>query len=108
ARLSEGYLLSGRTRDAVECAQRSMDLARTHGERGTEGYLLRILGEIASHRDCPDAAAASRYFREAMVLADQLRMRPLVAQCHLGLGKLHRRTDQRERAREHLTTAATM
>ena len=35
-------------------------------------------------------------------------MRPLVAHCHLGLGKLYRRTDKRQEAQEHLTTAATM
>ena len=35
-------------------------------------------------------------------------MRPLVAHCHLGLGKLYRRTGQRDEAREHLTTATTM
>jgi hypothetical protein len=32
----------------------------------------------------------------------------LVAHCHLGLGKLYRRTGQREQAREHLTTATAM
>jgi len=35
-------------------------------------------------------------------------LRPLVAHCHLGLGKLNRRTGKREQAREHLTTATTM
>jgi hypothetical protein len=35
-------------------------------------------------------------------------MRPLVAHCHLGLGKLYRRTDKREQAQEHLATATTM
>jgi hypothetical protein len=35
-------------------------------------------------------------------------MRPLIAHCHLGLGKLYRRTGNREQAREHLTTATTM
>jgi hypothetical protein len=35
-------------------------------------------------------------------------MRPLVAHCHLGLGKLHRRAGDDTKAREHLTTAATM
>jgi hypothetical protein len=34
-------------------------------------------------------------------------MRPLVAQCHLGLGKLYRR-GKGEQAQEHLITAATM
>jgi hypothetical protein len=35
-------------------------------------------------------------------------MRPLAAHCHLGLGKLYRRTGQPEQAREHLTSATTM
>ena len=35
-------------------------------------------------------------------------MRPLVAHCHLGLGKLYRRTGKRQEAEEHLTTAAAM
>ena len=35
-------------------------------------------------------------------------MRPLVAHCHLGLGKLHLRTGKREQAHEHLGTATTM
>jgi len=35
-------------------------------------------------------------------------IRPLIAHCHLGLGKLYRRTRQREQAQEHLTTATTM
>ena len=34
--------------------------------------------------------------------------RPLVAHCHLGLGKLYRRTGKPEQAKEHLTTATTM
>jgi hypothetical protein len=41
-------------------------------------------------------------------LADDLGMRPLVAHCHLGLGKLYRRTGDRAKAAKHLTTAATM
>jgi hypothetical protein len=32
----------------------------------------------------------------------------LVAHCHLGLGKLYRRTGKQERAHQHLATATTM
>jgi hypothetical protein len=35
-------------------------------------------------------------------------MRPLVAHCHLGLGKLYRRTGDHAKADEHLTTARAM
>jgi len=43
-----------------------------------------------------------------LALAEPHGMRPLIAHCHLGLGKLYRRTGKLEQAREHLTTAATM
>ena len=43
-----------------------------------------------------------------MRLADELGMRPLIAHCHLGLGKLYRRTDRRDEAHEHLTIATAM
>jgi hypothetical protein len=43
-----------------------------------------------------------------MALADELGLRPLVAHCHLGLGKLYRRIGDGVRAQEPLTTAATM
>ena len=48
------------------------------------------------------------YYREALALADQRGMRPLVAHCHLGLGELYRRTRQRDQTEEHLSTSATM
>jgi hypothetical protein len=35
-------------------------------------------------------------------------MRPLVAHCHLGLGRIYRRTGKPEQAQEHLTIATTM
>ena len=35
-------------------------------------------------------------------------MRPLVALCHLGLGKLYRRSGKQEDAQEHLTIATRM
>jgi hypothetical protein len=43
-----------------------------------------------------------------MTLASELEMRPLVAHCHLGLGRLYGRTGKREEAREHLTAATAM
>ena len=35
-------------------------------------------------------------------------MRPLVAHCHFGLGKLHANIGQREEAKEHFKIATTM
>ena len=51
---------------------------------------------------------AEAHYRAAMTLATELGMRPLVAHCHLGLGKLYRGARDGARAGKHLTTAATM
>ena len=75
---------------------------------GDEAYALRAPGEIAAHRDPLDAETAEAHYREALALATELGMRPLVAHCHLGLGKLYRRTGDRAKAQEHLTTATAM
>jgi len=106
--LSEGYMLSGRMDAAVDTASRSLTAARLQNERGSEAWILRLFGEIASAKGHPDLAAAETHFRQAMALAEERAMRPLVAHCHLGLGKLYRRTGRRKQAREHLTTATTM
>jgi hypothetical protein len=37
-----------------------------------------------------------------MTLAHRLEMRPLLAHCHLGLGRLYRRAERPEAAREEL------
>jgi class 3 adenylate cyclase/tetratricopeptide (TPR) repeat protein len=108
AHLGEAYLLAGRTGDAVTIAGRGLELSREHGHRGSEAWTRRVLGEIASRGDSPDVAAAEIHYRAAVTLAAELGMRPLVAHCHLGLGRLYRRTGDGVKAEEHLTTAATM
>ena len=106
--LGEAYLFAGRTDDSLEFAERALSLSREHNERGYEAWALRLLGEIAAHGSPPDVEQAGSYYHDATTLAEELGMRPLVAHCHLGLGKLCRRTDKREQAHEHLSTATTM
>ena len=55
-----------------------------------------------------DAERGETYYRQALALAEPRGMRPLVAHCHLGLGKLCARTGNPQEAQEHLTTATTM
>ncbi len=107
-RLGEAYLLADQVDNARTCADRAVMLARTRGERGYEAYALRLVGEIAARCDPPNFEQAEGHYRQAMALAEELGMRPLMAHCHLSLGKLYRRTGDLARAREHLTTAATM
>jgi class 3 adenylate cyclase/tetratricopeptide (TPR) repeat protein len=106
--LSEAYLLAGREADAHAAAQRALSLARQHKERGNEAYTLRLLGEIAAHEDSPDVGEAEDHYRQALALAEELGMRPLIAHCHVGLGKLYRRAGNPQQAKVHLTNAVRM
>ena len=105
--LGEVRLGRGRADDARALGERALHRSREKQERATTARALRLLGDIAAG-DAVGAAAATRAYREAAALAAELGMRPLVAHCHLGLGKLYRRTGEGARAREHLSTATTM
>jgi len=91
------------------------------GQGESAQKIAQVLGKIASHGDSAEvrnaygaipprmAASTERTvpsvksftlpetnYRQAMALADELGMRPLLPHCHLGLGKLYRRTGKRE------------
>jgi tetratricopeptide (TPR) repeat protein len=106
--LGGAYLLDGRLADATRIAREGLAAARQRGEREVEGQVLRLLGDIAAHPDRFESDTAEAHYRQALALAEELGLRPLVAHCHLGHGNLCRRTGKRERARDHLTTATTM
>ena len=105
--LSEAYLLAGRSSDAAETARRGIEGARGRQERGEEAWNLRALAEALCADAC-DVSGAEGHYREALALAEELGMRPLVARCHAGLASLYRRTGQLQQARELLTTALMM
>ncbi|MFQ5830932.1 MAG: tetratricopeptide repeat protein, partial [Candidatus Methylomirabilia bacterium] len=108
AHLGEALLVAGRENDAVALAGRALDLSREYKERGHEAWALRLLGELASYRRPSDVQGAERHYRLAMELGNELGMRPLVAHCHLGLGRLYRGTGGSERVDSHFATAAAM
>jgi tetratricopeptide (TPR) repeat protein len=103
ASLSAAYLLTGRLEEASAVAERALAFARADKGRGHQAWTLRLLGEIASHRDSPEIEHA-----EALTLANELGMRPLQAHCHRGLGTMYSQTGQSEQARAALSTAIDM
>jgi tetratricopeptide (TPR) repeat protein len=106
--LGEAHLRASRLDEAKMLAARALEYARTYQERGNAAYALCLLGDIAIHRDPPEVEEADASYRQAMALAEDLGMRPLVAHCHLGLGTLYAVTGQREQARTALSTAIEM
>jgi tetratricopeptide (TPR) repeat protein len=103
--LGEAQLLAGRLEHAHALAEGALVHARQYDKRGHQAYALRLLGDIAAQRQCPEAAEATAHYRQALALAEALGMRPLQAHCHRGLGMLYRKTDRREQARAELSTA---
>jgi fructosamine-3-kinase len=83
----------------------ALDLARMYKERGHEAWALRLLGEIATHREPPGVGEAEASYRQALLLAETLGMRPLQAHSHCGLGTLYVKIGQWEQAHVELSTA---
>jgi tetratricopeptide (TPR) repeat protein len=105
--LGEAHFLAGRADEAWNFGTRAVLLAREREERGHEAWAHRLLGEMASHRDHLDVAAAEAHYAASTALALELGMRPLVARCRFSLGKLYGRAGDR-RATEHLTSAISL
>jgi tetratricopeptide (TPR) repeat protein len=106
--LSEVCRLAGRGEEAWQHACQAFDLARQHKERANEALALHQLGTVQAHADPPDTAPAEAHYQQALALADELGMRPLVAHCHLGLGRLYVKLGRGEPARTALSTAIEM
>jgi tetratricopeptide (TPR) repeat protein len=106
--LGEAHLQAGRMEEAHTLAEQTLAFARERQERGNEAYALRLLGDIAARRQPPEREQAGDYYRQALVLAEELGMRPLVAHCHLGLGTLHGGMGRVEPAHAALTTAIAL
>jgi tetratricopeptide (TPR) repeat protein len=106
--LGEALMLTGRLDGGLVLVRRALALARGRSERGMEARSLWLLGEIRARSRPAEGEDPVNHYREAMTLGAERSMRPLVAHCHLGLGKLYRRTGDRQQAREHLATATTM
>ena len=103
--LGEGLLAAGQVERARVVAQRALELAQLHKERGHEGWALRLIGDIAAQGGEAEREAAFAAYAEALALAEELKMRPLVARVHLSLAQLHARAGSRTETEEHLGVA---
>jgi DNA-binding SARP family transcriptional activator len=104
--LGRACLLLGRLDEAWRLGHSAVDSAS-----GRIDFLpdaLQLLGDIATHPDCFDAESGETYYREALALGESRGMRPLIAHCHLGLGRLYARLGKREQATEMLGVAVPM
>ena len=106
--LSEAYLLAGRLEEARQRAAQALDLARQYKQRSNQAWALWLLGESTARHASLEGEPAASHYRQALVLAEELGMRPLQAHCHRGLGTLYAQAGQRELARTALSAAIVL
>jgi len=106
--LGEAYRRLGRLDEAGTQAQRALEFAEAHQERGHAAYALWLLGEVAAQQASPEATLAAAHYQQALALAEALGMRPLQAHCHRSLGTLYAQLGQRQQARTALATAIAL
>jgi class 3 adenylate cyclase/tetratricopeptide (TPR) repeat protein len=106
--LGESYRLAGRLEEARHWAARALEQSRAHGEKGHQAWALRLLASVAAQGASLEVEQAEAYYRQAIVLAEELGMRPLLAHCHLGLGTLYHQVGRLELARAALSTALAL
>jgi class 3 adenylate cyclase/DNA-binding winged helix-turn-helix (wHTH) protein/tetratricopeptide (TPR) repeat protein len=97
----------GRLDEALIHAERALALACAHQERGHQAYALHLRAGIEARHEPPARDRAEAHYREALALAKELGMRPLVAHCHLGLGTLYASSGRPAEARMALSAAIT-
>ena len=106
--LGEGYLLVGETEKAHQCAKQALQHARAHREPGHEAQAARLWADILLRPDQPVTTTVRALYEQAIVAAEQLGMRPLLARCHFELGVASRRHGDGPNPTAHLRTAANL
>ncbi len=106
--LREAQRLVSRLEEVHALAEQTLAFTRERQERGRQAYALRLLGDIAAHRDPPDVDQGAAHYHQALTLAQELGMRPLMAHCHLGLGMLYGKIGRREQARPELSSGIAL
>lgn len=104
--LARACLLLGRCDEARRLGNRALELCPS--QPGFAAHALLLLGDVAARPDQFDAALSETHYREALAIAEGLGMRPIMAHCHFGLGKVYLRTGKPDQARDHLAVATTM
>ncbi|MGH8767878.1 MAG: hypothetical protein ACREVT_06790, partial [Burkholderiales bacterium] len=103
--LAEGYLADGQHTRAQAAAQEALDLALSAGERAHEAAAHAVLGNVAASGNPLRATDAFEHFDAATRLAEQLGMRPLLAEVLLGLSRLNAALGEEASAKKHRASA---
>lgn len=105
--LADAQLALGAPDAAAILARRAAAHARSHGERGVVARADRVLADITA-RTPRGAPRADALYASALVLARELGMRPVEAECRRGRAALFESLGQLDRAREERAALAAL
>jgi class 3 adenylate cyclase/tetratricopeptide (TPR) repeat protein len=105
---AQALLRAGRLEAAERTAERAIELAAACGERVHHAEAFWVQAEIQLAKPTPRVDLAASLYGEAAALARDIGLRPLLARCHLGLGRLHQIAGRRELACEEFVAAVGM
>ncbi len=109
ARLGYALLFVGRIEEARRFGSCALEFAARYAVPGAEALARRLLGEVALHEATSSAdGSAEGQLQQALALAATLALRPLVAQCRVGLARVDQHRGKHHDAREHLASAIAM
>ena len=103
--LGRACMALGRRDEARRLGNRALEFSLS--QLGYAAHALHLLGDAATHPEQFDVEAGEGHYRQALAAAERLGMRPLVAHCHLGLGRVCLHRGQRDQASYHLAAATT-
>jgi class 3 adenylate cyclase/tetratricopeptide (TPR) repeat protein len=104
--LGRACLLLGRIDDAWRVATQA--IAGSAARPTDASRALSLMADVSSHPDRFDPGHAETCYRQAMASAEAQGRRPVIAHCHLGLGRLYSRMGKRQEAAEHFAITRTM
>jgi predicted ATPase/class 3 adenylate cyclase len=98
----------GKSDEAAQAIEQVMELTSQRKLRGSHARALYTAATLIGDSGAPAEERAQRHFVEALTLAEELGMRPLLAQCHQGLGILLGNARETEEADVHFKKAAEL
>src|SRR4030095_1929535 len=78
--LAQAHLMAGQMDEARRRGEEALRLSRERGQREYEPLALYVVGQVTAREGA--RPAAEPLYRQALVLADELGMRPLADRCH--------------------------
>ena len=103
--LAEAYRLSGQIAKAIRTAEEALRVSRQTEEICFGAWALYVMAKIQSESGSEQVEQATLIYRGAIDLAEKLKMSPLLAHCHLDLGKFYIKSRRIKEARTELMNA---